>query len=208
MRTRIKICGITRPEDALSAIEFGADALGFVFWKPSSRSIEPAQAVEIVAALPPLASIVGLFVDATAADVERVLKQVPLDLLQFHGDEPPELCSAFARRYIKALPMGGGVDPLAYARRYADATAFLLDSHALGGSGGTGQAFDWRQAPKALGRPMIVAGGLNAGNVRQAIEQCKPYAVDVSSGVEAAKGIKDPARMAEFINEVNRVGRD
>ncbi len=208
MRTRIKICGITRPSDGVAAVELGADALGLVFCETSPRFVTPEQAEEIVAALPPLVSVVALFVNAPASDVERVLARVPVDLLQFHGDEAPEYCSSFGRRYIKALPMGGGVEPTAYARRYADAAAFLLDSHALGGLGGSGSRFDWSRIPSGLGKPLILAGGLDASNVAEAIEQCRPYGVDVSSGVEAAKGVKDVARMEAFIKEVMRVGHN
>lgn len=208
MRTRVKICGITSPEDGRAAVDAGADAIGLVFCASSPRNLALAQAAAIISALPPLVSVVALFQDAQPEQVATVLSSLPVDLLQFHGQEPPEFCGAFERRYIKALPMGGGVEPVAYARRYPDAAAFLLDSHALGGSGGTGSPFDWRRVPGGLDKPLIVAGGLNAGNVAEAVRVCRPYAVDVSSGVEAAKGIKDRAKMAAFINEVHRAERE
>ena len=207
MRTRVKICGITRPEDGRAAIELGADALGLVFCERSPRNVELPQAAEIIDALPPLVTVVALFMNAEAAEVERVLAALPIDLLQFHGDEAPDYCAAFGRRYIKALPMGGDAEPLAYAARYPHTAGFLLDSHSPGGSGGSGTAFDWQRTPERLAKPLIVAGGLHPGNVAQAIVQARPYAVDVSSGVEAGKGIKDPAKMAAFINEVKRVGQ-
>lgn len=208
LRTRIKICGITRPEDALAAARLGADAIGLVFHPRSPRYVELAAAREIVAALPPLVSVVALFMDPGRQEVETVLSGLTVDLLQFHGSESPAFCELFGRRYLKALPMGGGADPLAHARAHGQALGFLLDSHAPGQQGGSGETFDWNHIPQELPKPYLLAGGLHPGNVAEAVRRCRPYGVDVSSGVEAAKGIKDPAKLAAFINEVNRVGQD
>lgn len=206
MRTRVKICGITRPEDGRQAAVLGADAIGMVFLPGSPRDVSLPVAREIIATLPPLVTVVALFMDPSPDEVERVLAALPVDLLQFHGSEPPEFCRAFGRRYMKALAMAeGGAAAAAQAERYPDAAAFLLDSHAAGQQGGSGQTFDWSQIPTDLPRPLLLAGGLHAGNVAAAIQEHRPYGVDVSSGVEAVKGIKDAARMAAFINEVRRV---
>ncbi len=207
MRTRIKICGITRVEDGLQAARLGADAIGLVFYPPSPRHVAIEQAARIVAALPAFVTTVGLFVDAEAADIEAVLSAVPLDLLQFHGDESVDACERHGHAYIKALRMAPGVDVLDLAGRYTQAKGILLDSYQPGMAGGTGQRFDWNRIPSGLDKPLILAGGLEAGNVAEALQQVKPYAVDVSGGVEAEKGIKDIDRMAAFINEVNRVGK-
>lgn len=192
----------------MHAAQAGADAIGLVFCAVSPRCVMVGQAREIVAALPPLVSVVALFLDPSREEVERVLAEVPVDLLQFHGDESPAFCRGFGRRYMKSLPMGGGAEPLALAAEYPDAAAFLLDSHAKGGVGGTGATFDWSTIPSALPRPYLLAGGLHPGNVAEAVRACRPYGVDVSSGVESAKGIKDPAKVAAFINEVRRVQLD
>lgn len=206
MRTRVKICGITRPEDGRQAAALGADAIGMVFLPGSPRHVSLEAAAEIVAALPPLVTVVALFMDPSQDEVEQVLAALPIDLLQFHGSEPPEFCRAFRRRYMKALAMAdGGAAAAAQAKRYPDAAAYLLDSHAAGQQGGSGQTFDWNQIPRNLERPLLLAGGLHADNVAAAIAQHRPYGVDVSSGVEASRGIKDAARMAAFINEVRRV---
>ena len=205
MRTRIKICGITRLEDALRAAELGADALGFVFYPKSPRYIEPAAAREIVSALPPFVTTVGLFLDARPETVRETLDTVALDMLQFHGDECPADCGIFGRPYLKAIPMAGSMDVVAYMRSYPDAAGFLLDSHAPGAAGGTGETFDWGVIPQELPRPVILAGGLNAGNVMQALHQNHVWGVDVSSGVEASPGIKDAVKMAAFIDEVKSV---
>ncbi len=202
MYCRIKICGITRLEDALAAARLGVDALGFVFVEASPRFIEPARARAIVAELPPFVTTVALFQNAPPAWVQQVLDQVPCDLLQFHGDEAAPECERHARPYIKAIPMGGRADAAAYARQHPRALGFLLDSHAPGGSGGSGHVFDWRRIPADFGRPLILAGGLSPDNVARAVREVRPYAVDVSSGVEAAKGIKDAARMAAFVQAV------
>ncbi len=207
MRTRIKICGITRLEDALQAARLGADAIGLVFYPPSPRHVAIEQAAQITAALPAFVTTVGLFVDAEAAHIDAVLSAVPLDLLQFHGEESVEACECHGHAYIKALRMAPGVDVLSLAGRYTQAKGILLDSYQPGIPGGTGQRFDWTRIPSGLDKPLILAGGLDATNVAEAVQQVEPYAVDVSGGVEVEKGIKDAGRMAAFINEVNRVGK-
>ena len=203
--TRIKICGITRIEDALAAANSGADAIGLVFYERSPRHVSVAQAAQLAAALPPFVSVVGLFVDADAAFVREVLQQVPLDMLQFHGDETPEYCSQFTKPYLKAIRVKAGVDLIQCAAHFRSAKGLLLDAHVEGIPGGTGTAFDWTLIPKNLPLPVILSGGLDAGNVAAAIKQVRPYAVDVSSGVEAAKGIKDAAKIAAFIKEVKSI---
>lgn len=205
MRTRIKICGLTRPEDALAAAQLGADAVGLVFYERSARWLSLHRACDIVAALPPFVTVVGLFLDAPVAVVEEVLASVALDLLQFHGAERQAYCTQFHRPYIKALPMGAGIDPLAYARAYPDAAGFLLDSNQIGQAGGSGRTFDWDLVPRALERPVVLAGGLHVGNVAEAIAATCPWGVDVSSGVEVMPGIKDPELMRVFVREVARV---
>jgi phosphoribosylanthranilate isomerase len=206
LSTRIKICGVTRPEDGRCAAELGADAIGLVFFAGSPRHVDLDTAGRIIAALPPLAVVVALFQNPTAAEVERVVAELPVDLLQFHGSEPPEFCRSFGRRYLKALAMAEGRSQAqAQARRYPDAAGYLLDSHATGQQGGSGQVFDWSQIPASLSRPFLLAGGLHPENVADAIRQHRPYGVDVSSGVEAGKGIKDAVKMAAFISEVKRV---
>jgi len=203
--TRIKVCGITRVEDALVAARCGADALGLVFYKQSPRYVTTIQAKQLVDALPPFVTVVGLFVNSEVEFVREVMANVPLDMLQFHGDEPPEFCGQFALPYLKAIRVKAGVDLLQCASDYYSAKGLLLDAHVDGIPGGTGTAFDWTLIPSELPLPLILSGGLDLGNVYSAIKQVKPYAVDVSSGVEASKGIKDAAMIAAFINEVNRV---
>ena len=208
--TRVKICGITRAEDASAASHSGADAIGLVFYEPSPRHVSLPRAKLLADALPPFVSLVGLFVDAEAAFVCEVLAKVPLDLLQFHGDETPEYCAQFNRPYIKAIRVKAGMDLLQCASDFRGAKGLLLDAHVQGIPGGTGTAFDWTLIPARLPLPVILSGGLDAANVGAAIKQVKPYAVDVSSGVEsggaeAGKGIKDAAKIAAFINEVKRV---
>lgn len=205
IRTRVKICGITRPEDALAAARAGADAIGLVFYPPSPRAVTRERAREIVQVLPPFVSVVGLFVNAQPAEVRAALAALPIDLLQFHGDEAPEECRIYGRPYIKAVAMAPGVDLQAVARRYVDAAGLLLDTHREGVRGGTGEAFDWSQIPPGLDRPIILAGGLTLENVAAAVQRVRPYAVDVSSGVEVSKGIKDAARIEAFIRGVNSV---
>ena len=204
MHTRIKICGITRAEDLATAIACGADALGFVFWRQSPRALTPAAAADLSKAVAPFISKVGLFMDEDPAWISAVLAKVPLDLLQFHGSESARDCERFGRPYIKAIPMAGNVDIAAYAAAHPGAAGFLLDGHAPGMPGGTGKSFNWSSVSSGLSKPIILAGGLTAANVRHAIEQARPYGVDVSSGVESSPGIKDAARLAEFCSEVFR----
>lgn len=202
MRTRVKICGITRLEDARDAISAGADALGFVFYPPSPRNISPVQAAAIVRELPAFICTVGLFVDADPAFVETVLRAVPLDLLQFHGDELEAACNRYGRPYIKAIRMRDDIDLAQMAQNYHSSRGLLLDTYVAGQAGGTGQTFDWNRIPRSLSKPVILAGGLNPQNVSQAITQVKPWAVDVSGGVEQAKGIKDPQLITAFMQGV------
>ena len=198
MRPRVKICGITRVEDGRAAASAGADAIGLVF-ADSPRRVAPDQARAIVAALPPFIKVVGLFVDAPASTIREILGQVPLDLLQFHGAESPADCRACGRPYIKAIRMAAGLDVVGEARRYEDAVGLLLDTFEPGAAGGTGRTFDWARVPTDLGKPLILAGGLTPENVAAAVRAVRPYAVDVSSGVEQSKGIKDAAKIAAFI---------
>lgn len=214
---RIKICGITRVEDAIAAAQGGADAIGLVFYTKSPRYVSIAQAKQLADALPPFVTVVGLFVDAEAEFVREVLAHVPLDILQFHGDETPEYCEQFNRPYLKAIRVKAGVDLVQCASDFRGAKALLLDAHVEGIPGGTGTAFDWTLIPENLPMPVILSGGLDAENVADGIRQVRPYAVDVSSGVEASKGInilkgintlkgiKDAAKIAAFINEVKQI---
>lgn len=202
MRTRVKICGITRIEDALAAVGHGCDAIGLVFYPPSPRYVAPEQARAIAAALPPFVQAVGLFVDATPEEVRAVLAVVRLDLLQFHGDETPEYCRQFGVPYMKAVRVRPETNLLQYAAAYTDAKALLLDTYVSGTPGGTGQTFDWAVIPGDLPKPVVLAGGLNASNVSEAIKQCRPYAVDVSGGVEREKGIKDADKIAAFMRGI------
>jgi phosphoribosylanthranilate isomerase len=199
-RTRVKICGLTRPDDAQAAAAAGADAIGLVFYAKSPRAVDIAQARAVLAALPPFVTSVGLFVDAPAALVAEVLRMVPL--LQFHGDEPPEHCVAFGRPWVKAVRVRPGLDLAGEAGRYAGARALLLDAYSPGIPGGTGEAFDWALIPPALRPRIILAGGLTPDNVADAIGRVRPYAVDVSGGVEAARGIKDHAKLDAFMQGV------
>ncbi len=202
-RTRVKICGITRPNDAAVAAKLGADAIGLVFYEKSPRAISIEQAQAIVQALPAFVTVVGLFVDAEPDFVHGVLARVSLDLLQFHGEESPEYCRSFVKPYIKALRMRPNVNVQVFAQRYADAKALLLDTYVQGVKGGTGVVFDWQQIPVYLSKPIILAGGLTPDNVEQAIATLAPYAVDVSGGVESAKGIKDANKMSAFLRGVS-----
>ena len=213
MQTRIKICGITRVDDGVAAAHAGADAIGLVFWAGTPRVVAVERARAIIAALPPFMSVVGLFVDPAADHVRATLAAVPLDLLQFHGSEPPEFCRGFGRRYLKAIPVAAGAKAaglIECAQRYGDAAGLLFDAPpAEGLPGGTGRTFDWSTLPKGLPQPVVLSGGLSVVNVAEAIRRVRPSAVDVSSGVEARdaagqpiKGVKDPARIAAFIEEV------
>lgn len=205
MMTRVKICGITRIQDAHAAVQSGAHALGLVFYERSPRHVTVQQAAQLAAAIPPFVTRVGLFVNASAETVRAVLREVTLDVLQFHGEEDAAYCAQFARPYLKALRVRPGLDLLQYAARYQDAQGLLLDAYVEGTHGGTGASFDWALIPQDLPLPVILSGGLDVYNVAQAIAQVRPYAVDVSSGVEAAKGIKDAAKVAAFINEVKQI---
>ncbi|KFN44751.1 phosphoribosylanthranilate isomerase [Arenimonas oryziterrae] len=204
MRTRIKFCGLTRPGDVRLAVELGVDALGFVFAPGSPRRLSLAQLPGLRAAVPPLVDVVALFMDAGGSEVLEVVRTLRPTLLQFHGGENDAFCRSFGLPYLKTLPMGpGSEDPLAARKRYPSASAFLLDGHGPGQSGGRGESFDWTLAPD-LGRPMFLAGGLNLGNVGLAIRQVRPYAVDVSSGIESSPGLKDGEKMQQFVDEVRR----
>jgi phosphoribosylanthranilate isomerase len=205
MRTRVKICGITRPDDALRAAQLGADAIGLVFYDKSPRAIDVDVARDILAVLPPFVTVVGLFVDPTPRHVAAVLHRVPLDILQFHGNEEPGECTCYNKPYIKAIRVKDGVNLHDQAKRYASARGLLLDTFVAGVPGGTGQAFNWSLVPKNLNKHIILAGGLTPKNVWQVISAVRPFAVDVSSGVEVEKGIKDPEKMAAFIRGVNNV---
>ena len=196
---RVKICGITRVEDALAAAAAGADAIGLVFYAKSPRAVDIEQARAILAALPPFVTTVGLFVDAERSELERILASVPLDLLQFHGDESVQQCEAFGRPYIKALRVKAGDDIAAQVARYPSAQGILLDAYVEGVPGGTGEAFDWSLIPQTLSKPLILAGGLRPDNVAEAVSRVRPYAVDVSGGVEASKGVKDVEKVGAFI---------
>lgn len=200
-RVRVKICGITRLQDAFDAIEQGADALGFVFYRPSPRYIEPSDAQKIVAQLPAFVTTVGLFMDADRLFVEDALVSANVDLLQFHGRETPTFCRGFGRPYIKAVPMREAIDIPAYCASFSDSLGVLLDSTKFGVAGGSGERFDWSTIP-ALSQSVIMAGGIHAGNVQQAIRLSGCYAVDVSSGVEVAPGKKDAYKMQKLFNAV------
>ncbi len=208
MNTRIKICGITRPADAQNAAACGVDAIGLVFYPPSKRSVEIAQAAEIVAALPPLVTVVALFVDAQATEIDQVLHRVPVDVLQFHGDEPASFCAAFQRPWLKALRMAPDLDLAAAAAAYSGARAVLLDSWKEGVPGGTGETFDWQRVQDGLDSSLVLAGGLNPANVKQGIRTVRPAAVDVSGGVESAPGVKSVALMEKFVTAVRAVDEE
>ena len=199
MPTAVKICGVSRIEDALAAARSGAHAIGLVFYRPSPRYVIPVQARDIIRALPPFVAAVGLFVDASAAEVRETIAVAPVGLLQFHGSETPEFCRQFGLPYMKAVRVRAETDLLQYARDFQDAKALLLDAYVEGAHGGTGQSFDWSVIPRTLTLPVVLSGGLNVRNVVGAIQQVRPWAVDVSSGVESAPGIKDAAKIAAFI---------
>jgi phosphoribosylanthranilate isomerase len=203
-RTRVKICGIREGAHARIAAEEGADAIGLVFYRPSPRFVEIEAAARIARSLPPFVAAVGLFVDASEDEIRAVLERVPLDLLQFHGDEPPEFCERFGRPYVRAVRMEEGTDLLEYADRFSRAKALLLDAHLPGTPGGTGLTFDWKAIPAGFPMPVILSGGLDATNVARAVREVRPWAVDVSSGVESARGRKDPRKIVEFIRSVRR----
>jgi phosphoribosylanthranilate isomerase len=201
VRTRVKICGITRVEDLHAACAAGADALGFVFYEKSPRHLAIEAAAALVREMPPFVQSVGLFVDADPAFVEAVLRAVPLDLLQFHGDETPARCARYGRPFIKAVRVNRDTDLLKCAADFKAARGLLLDAFVPGVPGGTGERFDWGLIPPDLPLPIILSGGLDPGNVAEAVRTVRPWAVDVSSGVEAAKGIKDAHKVAQFISQ-------
>lgn len=207
-RTRVKICGITRPEDARLAAQLGADALGLVFYANSPRGLSLQQAQEIRAAVPAFVSVVGLFVNPERNQVSEVLEYLHLDCLQFHGEEEPAFCQSFAVPYMKAVRVRSGTDPLPAIKLHRQASAILLDSYDPDQAGGTGKKFDWSVARHCVDRstlPIVLAGGLRQDNVAHAIKEVHPWALDLSSGVESDPGIKDPQRLQAFFNEVNRV---
>ena len=202
MKPRIKICGLTRLEDLQVALEAGADAIGLVFYPPSPRYVELAKAAELARAVPPFVTIVGLFVNADSALVRETLAVVPIHLLQFHGDEDESYCRQFDRPYMKAARVRPGMDLVQYAAEFPSAQAIILDAF-VDGFGGGGKVFDWSLIPPVLGKPLVLSGGLEAGNVGEAIARVQPAAVDVSSGVEAAKGIKDAEKIRAFCAAVH-----
>ncbi|MDD4928224.1 MAG: phosphoribosylanthranilate isomerase [Gallionella sp.] len=205
MLPRVKICGITRAEDALAVAYSGADAIGLVFYEKSPRYVNMEKAARLAASLPPFVTVAGLFVNASAKAVREVLAAVSLDVLQFHGDESPQFCEQFQKPYLKAIRVKAGVDLLQCAANFHTAQGLLLDAHVEGVPGGTGSVFDWTLIPPDFPLPLILSGGLNVENVAAGIKQVRPYAVDVSSGVEADKGIKDAAKIARFMQEVRNV---
>ena len=213
IRTRVKICGITRPQDGVQAAQLGVDAIGLVFYEKSPRNVSVKQAAEICESLPGFVTVVALFMDPDVSQVQRVLGDCPIDLIQFHGQEEPAFCGSFDKAYIKAMGMAGSnghsngqENKISdYAERYSSARSILLDSHAIGVAGGTGEVFNWQSIPEIHRAKIILAGGLKPDNVAQAIQQVRPYAVDLSSGVESAPGIKDIKLMTRLMNEVKRV---
>jgi phosphoribosylanthranilate isomerase len=202
MRTRVKICGITREQDAVAAVENGADAIGLVFYAPSPRAVEIKQARTICRMLPPFVSSVALFVDADRDLIARVVGEVGVDLLQFHGDETPAYCAAHARPWIRAIRMRGDIDLAAVSQDFAESRGLLLDAYQPGVPGGTGETFDWERIPSRLAPKVVLAGGLTPTNVGEAVRRVRPFAVDVSGGVEREKGIKDAGKIKQFIDEV------
>ncbi len=206
MRTRIKFCGITRPEDGIAAAAAGADAIGLVFYRDSPRYIAPTEAAAVCVALPPFISRVALFVDPDVDWVREVLRTAPADLLQFHGAEPEDFCASFKRPYIKAVRVQEVADVLQADRAYGSARALLLDAFVPGKPGGTGSSIPWANIPTGLSHAIILAGGLNPENVSAAIAAVRPYAVDVSGGIEIRPGIKDPGKMLRFAAAVNQAG--
>jgi phosphoribosylanthranilate isomerase len=201
LRTRVKICGITRAQDAIAAADAGADAIGLVFYPPSPRYLSVERAREIRDALPPFVQTVALFVDPDAAQVAQVIGRVHPAMLQFHGDEQPDFCAQFGLPFVKACRVKPGIDALEYLRPFSRAAAWLFDSY-VPEYGGVGESFDWSLLPAAQDRHFILSGGLSRANVAEAIRRVRPWGVDVSSGVESAKGIKDAAKIAAFIAEV------
>ena len=207
MRTRVKICGFTSPDEAAFAAKLGIDAIGLVFYPPSARYVSIDRAIDIVSLLPPFVTVVALFVDAQESDIRKVLENVQVDCLQFHGNEKPDACRMYGKRYIKAVRMLQETDISQIARLYYDADGLLLDSYDPALPGGTGGTFDWDLVPEQCHLPIILAGGLDATNVQSAVSLAKPYAVDVSSGVEKQKGIKDKEKIAAFMAAIQEGNR-
>ena len=205
MKTRVKICGLTRREDIFAAVNEGADAIGLVFYQPSPRSVDLEAAVELCKAVPAFVSVTGLFVNPQPQELTRVLERVPLDLLQFHGDETPAFCESFGRRWIKAIRVREPGQIETAFKTYRNASGLLVDAWDPDRYGGTGQSFNWSLIPTHRPMPLILAGGLSSANVARAIEEVRPWAVDVSGGVEQAKGKKDATKLSEFFREVRRV---
>ena len=205
MSTRVKICGLTRTEDVESAVASGADALGFVFYESSPRAVSIADAQQLIRSVPAFVSVVGLFVNPTEQEVREVLEHLPLDLLQFHGDESPEFCSQFQLRWIKAVRVQNREQVIQAFNQYHEAAGLLVDAWDPDHYGGTGKSFNWDLIPSERPLPLILAGGLSSDNVFRAVEQVQPWAVDVSGGVERSKGIKDIQKISDFIKEVHRV---
>ena len=203
-RTRIKVCGLTQLDQALYCAELGADSIGLVFHPPSSRLIEIDAAISIRRALPPFVTVTVLFLNEQHEWMQQVVDEVRPDCLQFHGNETAEVCEQFELPYIKSIPMASVTDVLAYAKSFPRAQGFLMDSNMAGGMGGSGDTFDWSRIPVSFDSPIILAGGLNAGNVAEAIARVKPWGVDVSSGVEVSRGIKDRTLVRRFFEEVYR----
>ena len=204
MRIRVKICGLTREQDAVAAVECGADAIGFVFYPPSPRCVTIERAAAIARAMPPFVTTVALFVNATSELIARAVDEVGVDLLQFHGQESPEYCAQHRRPWIRAVAMRPDIDLPALQKSFAASRGLLLDAYRPGVPGGTGETFDWDRIPRRLASRIILAGGLRADNVADAIRRVRPYAVDVSGGVESRKGVKDPVKIKAFIEEVRR----
>jgi len=208
MRTRVKICGLTREQDVQAAVQAGADAIGLVFYEPSPRYVEIELAQRLAESVPAFVTVTGLFVNAGQACIQAVLDKVRIDLLQFHGDEPATFCAQFSRPYIKALRVADDTDIAAYAEEYISSRALLLDTYQKGTPGGTGNAFNWDLIPRNIALPVILAGGLGPDNVADAIRKVQPFAVDVSGGVEEDKGIKDINKIRAFMKEVQSVARN
>ena len=204
VRTRVKICGITRMDDAALCCELGVDSIGLVFYEPSPRFIDLVGAREIRRLLPPFITVTALFLDASEEDVKSVIDEISPDCLQFHGKESPSFCEQWNKPYIKSIPMGEDVGPKQYAAQYENSSGFLLDSNLAGQRGGTGDLFDWKKIPTGFGSPLILAGGLSPENVAEAVTEVLPWSVDVSSGVEKSKGIKDHHKLKRFFSEVQR----
>lgn len=207
MRTRVKICGIVKAAEAEAAVAGGADALGFVFHKPSPRYVSPGHAADIIGSLPAFVDAVGVVVDLDPEELENIVRVSGIDYFQFHGDESPHACGATGLPFLKALKVGDGADIRARAESYSGARGLLLDTFVENLAGGTGSAFDWSRVPDSLPAPVFLAGGLNVDNVAEAIRRVRPYGVDVSSGVERSPGIKDTSKIAEFLRAVSEIDR-